>query len=320
MASAGSHATTPPPPNHVTSPPPKRTHEEIYKASLSHNFLTSNWRTESPVMTKELWSLLTSANALVESVYSSAFLNLTLKKAFGANAKECARIIMDFYDDGLFDAGELPMSTRLYLLETVPDEVILFVSSHVPGHGDSPIAHIVILMDVANKSFDILEGIKRVVDLHGPLSKEQWEDLHEAGSKYPGRCPQNVRDYLLAKSGRDTDRGPCNPMRDGYKCLGCNSSDIGCRMLTCHCLAYDSDEEDWYTESCSFCDSSIDRREDAKRAPLPEGGWLGCYCSWECVAKCTDYTSPESFPLLMKFSEMSHDEIESCRMERSDSE
>jgi len=79
----------------------------------------------------------------------------------------------------------------------------------------------------------------------------------------------------------------------------------GCRMLTCNSferndtragLSFHADgpdldpgdevdfDADWFMlRSCHECTRRIRSRAHALRIPLPYGGWLGCYCSRECV-------------------------------------
>jgi len=59
----------------------------------------------------------------------------------------------------------------------------------------------------------------------------------------------------------------------------------GCRMLTCTCL-----EKTWFTEACDVCGQGIADLSHAIRRPYSSGGWLGCYCSEECVAGDKSYT------------------------------
>jgi len=77
----------------------------------------------------------------------------------------------------------------------------------------------------------------------------------------------------------------------------------GCRMLTCveyeqQYLNDDSvdsfdvnyqddafDKTEWFTGSCDVCFNKIQFKHYAVRLPLWRGGWLGCYCSWDCVRK-----------------------------------
>ena len=75
----------------------------------------------------------------------------------------------------------------------------------------------------------------------------------------------------------------------------------GCRMLICveyepqylNDDSVDSFEEDyqtnafdkteWFTGACDVCLNKIKYAHYAVRLPLWRGGWLGCYCSWDCV-------------------------------------
>lgn len=98
---------------------------------------------------------------------------------------------------------------------------------------------------------------------------------------------------------RDVDKllGPVNPRP---KDVGCRLFG-GCRMLTCDCYAFtdtmdedDSEREskDWFMMSSSEsdevthgnCDMSfqkIELRSLAVRIPILNGGWRGCFSSWE---------------------------------------
>ena len=69
----------------------------------------------------------------------------------------------------------------------------------------------------------------------------------------------------------------------------------GCRMFTCHDyveLPNDIDEFSeiniygfisWFKGACDFCNNGIPYMHYAVRKPVYNGGWIGCYCSWECV-------------------------------------
>jgi len=65
----------------------------------------------------------------------------------------------------------------------------------------------------------------------------------------------------------------------------------GCRMFTCTVFDYDEEMkrfEDWYEGFCHQCNSRIRRRWHAVRIPGEKGGWIGCFCSWECVRVALD--------------------------------
>lgn len=66
-----------------------------------------------------------------------------------------------------------------------------------------------------------------------------------------------------------------------------------CRMFTCTCREYDDDEDDeeikpsnaWFTGECEICNRHIRTMRYAVRFPIDGGGWLGCFCSFDCVRK-----------------------------------
>jgi hypothetical protein len=39
----------------------------------------------------------------------------------------------------------------------------------------------------------------------------------------------------------------------------------------------------WFRRSCDQCSQTILRKQYAVRRPMMDGGWVGCYCSWNCV-------------------------------------
>jgi len=59
-------------------------------------------------------------------------------------------------------------------------------------------------------------------------------------------------------------------------------------MFTCDYYDWDEESEEtiyWFKNYCEFDSKHIRRFSHAKREPQLEGGWRGCYCSWECVEK-----------------------------------
>jgi hypothetical protein len=67
----------------------------------------------------------------------------------------------------------------------------------------------------------------------------------------------------------------------------------GCRMFLCSEFAdvdeeydgtnVDDDPVDWFTGTCDKCDAVIAKRRYAVRIPLEDGGWMGTYCSIDCL-------------------------------------
>lgn len=94
--------------------------------------------------------------------------------------------------------------------------------------------------------------------------------------------------------------GPANPIVNGdftqvnHVCFKYG----GCRMLFCNCYELDTvtNDEDtgsdtpyypnipqWFKGKCQKCRRVITKRCYAVRRPLPQGGWRGTFCSWNCI-------------------------------------
>lgn len=87
--------------------------------------------------------------------------------------------------------------------------------------------------------------------------------------------------------------GPVNTPYDGEAQQCCAD---GCRMMTC-CAHEETDEDgftedpfsdqpyrlEWYRGVCDVCSTPIPTKKHAIRMPCLYGGWLGCYCSNECL-------------------------------------
>lgn len=111
---------------------------------------------------------------------------------------------------------------------------------------------------------------------------------------------ERTTDELLAEGYPDIDRllGPANNFMKQGPYNRC--SRYGCRMLSCLCkgMPYRGSDEDmpldtltpgftpvWYSGACDYCMTRIPRASWAVRRPVIDGGWIGTYCSWECVRR-----------------------------------
>lgn len=77
--------------------------------------------------------------------------------------------------------------------------------------------------------------------------------------------------------------GPSNPF---YNSTVEEMEYGGARMFLANEFDYDEDEDapvDWFRGVCEKCHLKIRRRWHAVRIPLESGGWVGCYCSFECA-------------------------------------
>ena len=91
---------------------------------------------------------------------------------------------------------------------------------------------------------------------------------------------------------KDPDRvfGPLNRFSDNRDCVS-GIVKGGCRMLTCRCRDFDVDGFDfednepfgWFEGACDGCEKKIEDPSHCLRFPIYGGGWVGCYCSIECI-------------------------------------
>src|SRR5439155_7296 len=83
----------------------------------------------------------------------------------------------------------------------------------------------------------------------------------------------------MKKIDKDRIFGPRNAILNSECILGIKG---GCRMLSCTC----KEEDDiWFTNSCDCCFKKIRNISHCIRFPLEDGGWLGCYCSLDCMTQ-----------------------------------
>jgi hypothetical protein len=69
----------------------------------------------------------------------------------------------------------------------------------------------------------------------------------------------------------------------------------GCRMYFCNCFDNNKYQDEfknipyypniptWFQGICDNCGKEILKRIHSVRRPLPGGGWLGCFCSFDCL-------------------------------------
>tara|TARA_Y100000592_G_scaffold24136_1_gene37718 strand:- start:2233 stop:3264 length:1032 start_codon:yes stop_codon:yes gene_type:complete len=73
--------------------------------------------------------------------------------------------------------------------------------------------------------------------------------------------------------------GPENRFPD-RECIGNPDTKGGCRMLRCVCH---EEENEWFTGKCDHCEKIIENISFAVRYPKDVGGWVGCYCCFQCM-------------------------------------
>lgn len=110
--------------------------------------------------------------------------------------------------------------------------------------------------------------------------------------------------------------GPAHPI-SGYQTTLDSRSKVpcdkfgGCRMMLCYEFEnidpltgepYDVDIVenenydlvDWFRNSCDYCLKKIRAKHHALRRPMISGGWVGCFCSWNCIIESY---SDKDYPL-----------------------
>lgn len=133
-------------------------------------------------------------------------------------------------------------------------------------------------------------------------TEENLLDLFSFNNKIDNSILKNICKIAIdssIESSTNIDRlyGPLNSMDN----LSCEFSIDGCRMLSCEC--YSSEEDtyinlyDWFTGECGKCNSIINDLSHAIRFPCENGGWVGCFCSFNCMQTNKFFPKDDLFEL-----------------------
>lgn len=84
--------------------------------------------------------------------------------------------------------------------------------------------------------------------------------------------------------------GPANRFPD-KNCISNPNKNGPCRMLECLCRELDDENDftyalnEWFTGICNNyqCSKKIRDRSHCVRIPVQNGGWKGCFCSFDCL-------------------------------------
>lgn len=125
------------------------------------------------------------------------------------------------------------------------------------------------------------------------------KDGNVAGEAVSVDMQKSLESFLSVMTDTDGNAnrvfGPSNPFKE-YNCVS-NISDGPCRMLECSCRNSneedDTDKEDWFKGRCDNCMLQIRDRSHCVRIPMEEGGWDGCYCSFECMLEHMPFRNHE---------------------------
>ncbi|AHH01713.1 hypothetical protein pv_146 [Pithovirus sibericum] len=136
----------------------------------------------------------------------------------------------------------------------------------------------------AGISFTNIEEVRQTLRGILPnLSSSQTRDL--LTESLGDRVDEVLRDGRLSTLQDNTTLfrilGPSNPILNSKAEDFLRGDD---RMFLCALYDYDEEEEEiqpWFTGNCMVCMRRIAHYWYAVRVPKPQGGWAGCYCSWE---------------------------------------
>lgn len=153
--------------------------------------------------------------------------------------------------------------------------------------------------DVEHLVPNITTQIQKVIDNkdkesedYCPLPQEIVQDFLSIAKDSEIAALVNDTPLLTFDEETTLDRvyGPINAIIN-KNCPGSPGEQGPCRMLTCNCREYDSDEDvddeqDWwefYEGMCQVCNGKLQDMSHAVRFPVNGGGWCGCYCSFDCM-------------------------------------
>jgi len=142
-----------------------------------------------------------------------------------------------------------------------------------------------------------LEGMKELFEKTVNVKKQSETNPGDIAETNPSEIAElivalkeNTRD-LNARFPVERFYGPANSIL-GKECSGINGP---CRMFYCVCredIDYEDvsyleelDPQSWFIEKCEECERKIQKFRHAVRFPVTGGGWIGCFCSFNCLYK-----------------------------------
>jgi hypothetical protein len=153
-----------------------------------------------------------------------------------------------------------------------------------------------ILGKISEEDEDVLDEIKDFLEKNvnfKQIEKEMGE-IAETNPEEVAKVMLALKDMSKEDEEFPVERfyGPSNSMF-GKECCLINGP---CRMFYCVCREFDEDDDyesapapedpqEWFKESCEECGKKIEKFRYAVRFPVDGGGWIGCFCGFECLRK-----------------------------------
>ena len=149
---------------------------------------------------------------------------------------------------------------------------------------------------VSDEDENLLNEIKDFLDKNTNFKQEIKEagDIAETNPEEIAKVMLALKDNALSdeKEKFPIERfyGPANTIL-GKECCSLNGP---CRMFYCVCREFDddddyesaaipSDPQEWFIGKCEECEKKIEKFRHSVRFPVDGGGWIGCFCSFECM-------------------------------------
>lgn len=149
--------------------------------------------------------------------------------------------------------------------------------------------------NVLNEILDFLDkntNFKQEIKEEGDIAETNPEEIAKVmlslkDNAYPGESEELEKDFPIERF-----YGPANTML-GKECC---SFPGPCRMFYCVCREFDedddyesasppSDPQEWFIGKCEECEKKIEKFRHCIRFPVDGGGWIGCFCSFDCMRK-----------------------------------
>ena len=139
---------------------------------------------------------------------------------------------------------------------------------------------------------------------------QENENLKNIEEKLNNMSPEELNSLIANMENEHTIKlfriyGPSNAFNDENipnqdRMFICTYYDYD--LDTLHEFDFDNqDSPNWFEGYCDFCNKKITNYRHSVRIPMINGGWKGCFCSWECVMKENKKYHIPSIKFLIKY-------------------
>ena len=202
------------------------------------------------------------------------------------------------------DTDEIPFEDY-YSIDELYDDIEEYIEQEVKNiYETTSIEELIVMATEGFKSMGVEdESIKEIQnklkkDLESKTEK-QWHELLD-DAIYQEQRRTLVKDLQLFRL-----YGPAHPIANQHLDTDYLSENLVDVDVLCDLYDHDDEDEtliiDWFNGSCDYRRKRIRVRWHAVRLPKLTGGWIGCFCSWDCVSKSLTQSQLTSAPLIELF-------------------